>query len=160
MPSIHRDAGLWQYHHAMPDTPPEKESAGQRAIRALVARVPGADRVLAEHLADNEDELLPYVLINDLARFYVQAVADGDDDVGRALAEALEPMSTHPEIGVSGLVHEFTDGLFAHSDAGERHLAAVAALRSFAPPATAVKVARTLRWYGRADDSRPVPGHR
>src|SRR5687767_14906656 len=96
MPSNHRGAGLWQYHHAMPGTPPGKESADQRAIRALVARVPGADRVLAEHLADNEDELLPCVLINDLARFYVQAVADGDHDVPRALAVALEPMSTHP----------------------------------------------------------------
>ena len=132
----------------------------QRAIRALVARVPGADRVLAEHLAEYEDELLPYVLICDLARFCVQAVADGDDDVPRAIAEALEPMSTHPEIGVSGLVHEFTDTLFAHSDAGEREFAAVAALRSLAPPATAERVAMTLQWYGRADDGRPVPGRR
>ena len=79
----------------MPDTPPEEESADQRAIRVLVARVPGADRVLAEHLAENED------------------------------------------------------------DAGERNFAAVAALRSFAPPATAERVAKTLQWYGRAEDGRP-----
>jgi hypothetical protein len=142
----------------MPDMPPEEESAAQRAIRVLVARVPGADRVLREHLAENDDELLPYVLICDLARFYVQAVADGDDDVPRALAEALEPMSSHPEVGVSGLVHEFTDSLFAHSDAGEHNFAAVAALRSFAPPATAERVAKTLQWYGRAEDGRPRSG--
>jgi hypothetical protein len=136
----------------MNDTSP---TAHQISISELVARVPGAEQVLAEHLADNEDELLPYVLICDLARFYVRAVADGDADVPRALAEALEPLSTHPDIAVSGLVHEFTDSLFAFPDAGEREFAAVAALRSFALPATAQRIAQTLQWYGRADDGRP-----
>ena len=128
-----------------PDNTPERQI---EAVRMLVAEIPGADRVLAEHLADNE-AVLPYVLINDLARFYGRAFEDGDDRVVRATAGALEPMSASTDEDVSGLVVEFLQTLASRCVGGRtREIAAVAALRAATGPVTAERLDNAVRLFG------------
>jgi hypothetical protein len=121
---------------------PYKVPAEQvEAIRTLVASVPEMNRVLADN-----DEVLPYVLINDLARSYVVAVADGEIDTVRKLVAAVEFLGVSPDQGVRGLLTEFISRLIA--GAGERERAAVAAMRLLMGPATADTLVRVLRQYG------------
>jgi hypothetical protein len=130
---------------ALPESPYEVPADQVEAICALVARVPELDGVLAAHLADY-DEVLPHVLINDLARSYVTAVADGEIDTTRKLVVAVEFLGASPEQGVRALLVEFISGLVA--GAGRREHAAVAAMRPLMGPATADTLDRVLRQYG------------
>lgn len=120
--------------------------AGQaHAIRRFVAGVPEAEGVLASHLSDH-DQVLPYVLINDLARFFITAVENGETDTVRGMTFALEVLGVSPDRDVRGLLTEFITGLIA--GAGERQLASIAALRPLMGPATAETLASVERTYG------------
>src|SRR5438477_2572393 len=97
---------------ALPASPDEPAAAGVEAVRRLVASVPEMEAVLTAHLADN-DTVLPYVLITDLARCYVAAVSDGRTDTVRRLVGALEFLGASPRQDVRGLLLEFISGLVA-----------------------------------------------
>jgi len=64
-------------------------------ITWLVERVPELRPLLEQHLADMDDELLPYVVFeSDFLRWFVNAVRGGDDEAARRFTEALEPLMT------------------------------------------------------------------
>lgn len=50
-------------------------------VDELLAAVPEAGAIVAEHLADNDGELLLHLLMSDLLRMGVAAFGDGDGDV-------------------------------------------------------------------------------
>jgi hypothetical protein len=130
----------------LPPEPRYQVPAGQvDAICEFVAGVPGAGAVLAEHISDN-DEVLPYVLINDLARFYVNTVQDSGTGVARAVAAGLEFLAVSSRQDVRGLVTEFFDGLVAY--AGEPEWTAIAALRPMIGPVVTDRLADVLNDYG------------
>ena len=59
-------------------------------ITWLVERVPELRPLLEQHLADMDDELLPYVVFeSDFLCWFVNAVRGGDDEAARRFTEAL-----------------------------------------------------------------------
>jgi len=121
-------------------TPPETIDA----MRRFVAAVPGAEAVLARHLADN-DEVLPHVLMADLRRFFVTAVETevetGDDDTVARFAAALETLAASDNENVRNVFQvSFMEDLVVGAD--QREIAAIAAMRPRMGPATVTDLAR------------------
>ncbi|KRC90069.1 hypothetical protein ASE25_11300 [Terrabacter sp. Root85] len=56
----------------------------------LRAAVPEAKPVVAEHLADNDEELLLHLLMGDLQRMAVSAFDDGDLELTRRLLDFVD----------------------------------------------------------------------
>ncbi len=58
---------------------------GSDFVRDFVERVPEAEPLLRQHLADNFHELLPHVLMADLTRWIIRLERDAEEgDVGAA----------------------------------------------------------------------------
>lgn len=55
----------------------------EQLVKRLVANFPDVDPVYREHLADMQGELLPYLLMADVAR-WAHASASGQDQVVKA----------------------------------------------------------------------------
>ncbi|MBO0867513.1 MAG: hypothetical protein J2P15_03020 [Micromonosporaceae bacterium] len=88
--------------------------------------------MLDEHLADN-DEILPHVLMADLTRWFVAAVAAGQPV--DCFAAAVEVLYTSPDEQLRNVVGvSFMEILALGPD--DRELAAIEALGAVAGPAT------------------------
>lgn len=65
------------------------------AIAWLVDRVPELAPLLAAHLDDNDDELLPYLVFEiDFLQWFIDRVRNGEHDAAREFVTALEPLMT------------------------------------------------------------------
>jgi hypothetical protein len=60
------------------------------AMTQFVAGVPGTSVVLEERLDDNDGQMLPHLLMAELSRWFVAAVAAGDEPVVVAFLAAVE----------------------------------------------------------------------
>lgn len=108
-------------------------------MRRLVAAVPGAGDVLAEHLREHR-ELRPVALMADLRRWFTAAVAVGDGAAVVALARALESVASSPHDDVRSVVDVvFVEGLVVGADPVDRR--ALDALRPLAGPYLAASLA-------------------
>jgi hypothetical protein len=77
-------------------------TASEDLVRRLVSAFPALEAVLAEHLADQEGELLPYLVMADIAR-WTQATN-----------------ATNPEL--AGQVVDWLERQFATAEAAEKDL--------------------------------------
>jgi hypothetical protein len=125
------------------------------AMRSLVARVAGTAPVLNEHVNDN-DEVLPHLLMADLRRWFVSAVAAGDDRGVKDFLAAVELIYASDDSDTRNVVEvSFMEDLVGAPDADEQ--AATGAIRQFSGPATFADL-RAAETYLRTpgDESRPV----
>ena len=72
-------------------------------VRRLVAEFPELDPVMAEHLSDQEGELLPYLFLADVARWAQRTYADDQATVGR-MVDWLESEFTRAEPAEKDLI--------------------------------------------------------
>jgi hypothetical protein len=115
-----------------------------QAMERFVAAIPGADAVLTEHLNDN-DEMLPHLLMADLRRFFVSAVEAGDEEVVTAFVVAVEQLASSPLEDVRDTVDvSFIEDLVLGAD-DPRKDAAIEAMRPLMGPATAQSLALSER---------------
>jgi hypothetical protein len=113
-------------------------------MERFVAAIPGADAVLTEHLNDN-DEMLPHLLMADLRRFFVSAVEAGDEEVVTAFVVAVEQLASSPLEDVRDTVDaSFIEDLVLGAD-DPRKDAAIEAMRPLMGPATAQSLALSER---------------
>jgi hypothetical protein len=110
-------------------------------MRRFVGRVPGTEDLLHEHLT-YFGGMLPHLLMADLSRWFVAAVAAGDDGAVGAFLTAVERLYTSEDPDARNVAEvSFMELLAVDPDQGER--AAVEAIRRLAGPATA----RDLRGF-------------
>jgi hypothetical protein len=123
--------------------------ATAEAMREFVAVVPAARPVLDDHLADNFAELLPHVLMADLTRWFVTAVAAGN---GRAVADfaaAVEALYVSADADVRNVAEvSFMEHLVIGPGLHER--AAIDELRRLAGPATMTDLVRMEEYARRS----------
>lgn len=105
------------------------------ALRAFVASVGGADAVLAAHEREN-GEILTYLLMADLRRYFVELVERGDSRLVADTLLAVEALVDHRSPAVRAVVGDsFIEALALASDEDEH--AALAAMRNGMGPETA-----------------------
>lgn len=75
--------------------PPDRPTTEAEAIAWLVQEVPELRPLLDEHLADNDEELLSYLVFEgDFLRWFVKSVRHGDHTAARRFVMAIEPLLT------------------------------------------------------------------
>jgi hypothetical protein len=110
------------------------------ALRAFVASVDGAGAVLNEHERDN-GEILTYLLMADLRRYFVQLVQAGKCRRAADTLLAVETLAAHRARGVRDVVEDsFIQALALASDEPEH--AALVAMRKGMGPETASMLQR------------------
>ena len=126
----------------------------EEAMERFVAAVPGAEAVLAEHLADN-DEMLPHLLMADLRRFFVAAVSAGDTHRVEAFVRGLEDLSASPHEGINNVVGvSFFEDIVQGAD--DHELKAIDTMRPLLGPAARRELANTESFVnGTPDSERP-----
>lgn len=82
----------------------EKPITYKTVVARLTDAVPEFRPFVAEHLQDNDGELLPHVLFGDLTRFYAGAKERGDHDLARRCLLFLEKAIISSDRAVEELV--------------------------------------------------------
>jgi hypothetical protein len=124
------------------------------ALRRLVTSVAGTGPILAEHVDDN-DEVLPHLLIADLRRWFVDAVVAGNNRSFTDFLAAIEFLYASEDPDTSNVVGvSFVEDLLAVPDANEQ--AAIEVIRQLAGPRTLADLTAT-ETYLRTPGNEPRP---
>lgn len=110
-------------------------------MRRLVGSVAGTEPILDEHVSGN-DEVLPHMVMADLRRWFVGAVAAGDKPGVADFLAAIELLYTSDNSETRNVVEvSFMEDLVAVPDPNEQ--TAIEAIREFAGPQTLADLAAT-----------------
>ena len=124
------------------------------AMRQLVASVAETGPVLDEHVYDH-DEILPHLLIADLRRWFVNAVAAGDNRSVTDFLAAIELLYASEDSDTRNVVEvSFMEDLVVAPDANEQ--TAIEAVRQLAGPKTLAGLTAT-ETYLRKPGDEPGP---
>jgi hypothetical protein len=115
-------------------------AAAVEAMQRLVTSVPGTRAVLDEHLDENCGEVLTHLLMADLGRWFVNAVATADERGVADFLAAVESLYASEDPDTRNVAEvSFMELLAVAPDAKER--AAIEAIRRLAGPKTMADLA-------------------
>lgn len=125
------------------------------AMRRLVASVAGTGPILEEHVNDN-DEVLPHLLIADLRRWFVDAVVAGNARGVTDFLAAIEVLYASEDPDTRNVMEvSFMEDLLALPDANEQ--AAIEVLQLRAGPRTREGLIATYTYlHPPGDEARPA----